>query len=259
MPELFNIVEHLSKSRKIRDGKFDEAIHEIISSASEAIKAQRVNAWLFVNNFSEIKCIGNYDASNHTSELSPNLKRIDMPNYFSLLTSREIVITDDTFNNPQTKELLDIYLKPLNIHSLMDIPIHIGGELVGLVCFENTKEARSWTEREQKFGLVIAQMISLAIETDAKQKAMAELEKALAEQKVLLQEVNHRVKNNLTIISSLINMQSEKAKDEYHSFLFQETRNRLMSIAAVHELLYQSKSYSEVNFKRYVSLIRYFI
>ncbi len=255
MPELFNIVEHLSKSRKIRDGKFNEAIHEIISSASSAINAQRVNAWLFVNNFSEIKCIGNYDASNHSSELFANLKKKDMPNYFSLLTSREIVITDDTFNNQQTIELLEIYLKPLDIHSLMDIPIHIGGELVGLVCFENTKEARSWTEREQKFGLVIAQMISLAIETDAKQKAKAELEKALAEQKVLLQEVNHRVKNNLTIISSLINMQSEKAKDEYHRFLFQETRNRLMSIAAVHELLYQSKSYSEVNFKKYLNLI----
>ncbi|MBK7183029.1 MAG: GAF domain-containing protein [Bacteroidetes bacterium] len=255
MPELFNIVEHLSKSRKIRDGKFNEAIFEIISTASAAIKTQRVNAWIFVNNFSEIKCIGNYDLLNPSLELSPNLTQKDLPNYFKLLTSREIVITNDTFKNKQAAELLDIYLKPLDVHSLMDIPIHIGGELVGLVCFENTKTARNWTEREQKFGLVIAQMISLAIETDAKQKAKLELEKALTEQKILLQEVNHRVKNNLAIISSLINMQSEKAQDEYHKFLFQETRNRLMSIAAVHELLYQSKSYSQVNFKKYLNLI----
>ena len=255
MPELFDIVEHLSKSRKIRDGNFDEAIYEILSSASLAIKTQRVNAWLLVNNHNELKCICNYDSANPNLPLAPNLPKTLIPKYFDLITRREIVLTNNALKNPQSSELSEIYLKPFNVHSLMDIPIHIGGELVGLVCFENTKKSRVWTEREQKFGLVIAQIISLAIETNAKQKAKLELEKALAEQKILLQEVNHRVKNNLAIISSLINMQAEKAQDKYHKNLFQETRNRLMSIAAVHELLYQSKSYSEVNFKKYLNQI----
>ena len=61
---------------------------------------------------------------------------------------------------------------------------------------------------------------------------------------ILLQEVNHRVKNNLSIVASLMNLQSEKSHDEYHKQLFMECRNRLESISSVHELVYKTKSYS---------------
>ena len=91
-------------------------------------------------------------------------------------------------------------------------------------------------------------MLSLAVETSERLKVKAQLELALSEQKVLLQEVHHRVKNNLTIISSLLNLQANKSKDEYHKKLFYESRDRLNSIATVHQLLYQSKSYFIVIF-----------
>jgi two-component sensor histidine kinase len=106
--------------------------------------------------------------------------------------------------------------------------------------------------RRKKFGLVISQMVSLALETNEKLKVTEELKHLINEQKVLLQEVHHRVKNNLTIVSSLLNLQSEKAKDDYHYNLFQEARSRVNSIATVHQLLYQSKSYSSINFKKYL-------
>jgi two-component sensor histidine kinase len=98
-------------------------------------------------------------------------------------------------------------------------------------------------------------MISLAIESNEKQNAWTKTEAALKEQKVLLQEVQHRVKNNLAIISSLVNLQSAKAKDKYHRELFQESKNRLDSIAKVHNLLYQSQSYTSVNLQRYFNEI----
>jgi len=53
----------------------------------------------------------------------------------------------------------------------------------------------------------------------------------------------------------LLNLQANKAKDEYHKKLFYESRDRLNSIATVHQLLYQSKSYSSVNFKHYLEEI----
>jgi GAF domain-containing protein len=59
--------------------------------------------------------------------------------YFDLLSSKEIVVANHALESDQTSELLESYLKFYNIHSLMDIPIHIGGELVGVVCFENTE------------------------------------------------------------------------------------------------------------------------
>jgi len=67
--------------------------------------------------------------------------------------------------------------------------------------------------------------------------------------------VHHRVKNNLSIVGSLMNLQAEKSTDDYHKQLFIECRNRLDSIAAVHELIYKAKSYSHLNFKEYLDQI----
>ncbi len=98
-------------------------------------------------------------------------------------------------------------------------------------------------------------MLSLTIESHNKQLAKKALELALEEQTILLQEVNHRVKNNLSIVASLMNLQSEKAHDDYHKQLFMECRNRLDSIASVHELIYKAKTYSHINFKEYLNQI----
>lgn len=248
-------IEHLSKSRKIRDGKLADAILEILVLASRAVNTERVNAWLFNEDHSVIECIGNFDAAENRLVEQEDLERIEMPKYFNLFETEMIITTSDAYNDPVTKELLEGYLKPNCIQSLMDIPIRIEGEIIGVVCFEHRNTIRVWNLQEQKFGLVIAQMISLALETSAKREARTKLEETLQEQKVLLKEVHHRVKNNFAIISSLLNLEANKATDDYNKSLFYESRNRLESIAAVHQLLYQSSSYKNVNFKDYLEKI----
>jgi two-component sensor histidine kinase len=178
-----------------------------------------------------------------------------MPLYFNLFETEKIIITRDSFTETKTAELFEFYLKPHDIQSLMDVPVRIEGEMIGVICFENVGAPREWTLQEQKYGLVAAQMLSLTIESHNKQLAKKALELALEEQTILLQEVNHRVKNNLSIVASLMNLQSEKSKDDYHKQLFMECRNRLDSIASVHELIYKAKSYSHINFKEYLNQI----
>ena len=248
-------IENLSKSRKIRDGRIDEAIYEILESSSRAMQTTRVNAWLFDDEKAQIQCIGNFDARENKLVLQTALPRIAMPMYFNLFETEKIIITSDAFNESKTAELLEIYLRPHDIQSLMDIPIRIEGEIIGVICFEHVASPREWTLQEQKYGLVAAQMLSLTIESHNKQKAKQELELALEEKNILLQEVNHRVKNNLSIVASLMNLQSEKSNDDYHKQLFMECRNRLDSIATVHELIYKAKSYSHINFKEYLNQI----
>ena len=64
MISFFEAIEQLSKSRKIRDGKLQDAIYEILETASLTIKTQRVNAWLYTVDYSEIHCIGNFTVIN---------------------------------------------------------------------------------------------------------------------------------------------------------------------------------------------------
>ena len=93
----------------------------------------------------------------------------------------------------------------------------------------------------------------LRLEVSERKHAEEQLKLSLKEKEVLLQEVHHRVKNNMQVISSLLNLQSRKIKDNNLRAMFQESQNRVRSIALVHETLYHMKGLSYINLKEYFS------
>ncbi len=97
---------------------------------------------------------------------------------------------------------------------------------------------------------VLLSGISLDI-SDRKQ-AETEIKESLREKEVLLQEIHHRVKNNLQVISSLLDLQSQRLKDTATLEMFQESQNRIKLMALVHETLYKSKDFAKINFSEYV-------
>ena len=78
------------------------------------------------------------------------------------------------------------------------------------------------------------------------------LKQALEDKDMLIKEVHHRVKNNLLIIQSLLNLQSMKIEDEDTKGLFLESQNRVKAMSMIHERLYQSSDLSSVDFPEYV-------
>jgi two-component sensor histidine kinase len=69
---------------------------------------------------------------------------------------------------------------------------------------------------------------------------------------ILLKEIHHRVKNNLQIVSSLLNLQSRSVSDTQTLDIMQESRSRIESIALIHEKLYQAQDLTQVNFADYI-------
>ncbi len=92
------------------------------------------------------------------------------------------------------------------------------------------------------------------LQQEIREKIQAEysVSQSLKEKEVLLQEIHHRVKNNMQIISSLLNLQARQIKDKEISGIFRICQNRIRSMALIHQKLYQSEDFSRIDFSGYI-------
>ena len=102
-------------------------------------------------------------------------------------------------------------------------------------------------EETEKKVLVVARDISRIKESNDMIKS------SLKEKETLLKEVHHRVKNNLAVVSSLLQLQATQTHSQQVSEALEEGINRIQSIAAVHEQLYQEELFSSIELKIYIN------
>jgi PAS domain S-box-containing protein len=98
----------------------------------------------------------------------------------------------------------------------------------------------------------VVEVSGIAHNITEKKHVQQRMELSLKEKEILLREVHHRVKNNMQVISSILNLQSAYVSDENTLTLLRESQNRIKTMAYIHESLYQNKSFSSVNFSDYV-------
>jgi PAS domain S-box-containing protein len=95
-------------------------------------------------------------------------------------------------------------------------------------------------------------LIGTHVDITDRKKAEERIRASLAEKEVLLKELHHRTKNNMQVISSLLNLQAMSIEDSWLQEAFEETRNRIKAMSLVHELLYKSKDISNLDVKEYI-------
>lgn len=178
------------------------------------------------------------------------------------------------YRNHETFAVTDIYtighqhchiqlLEQFQARAYAIAPIFSGDHLWGLLAIYQNAAPRLWEDWEVELLQQIASQLAIAIqqselyeqlqlELQERRQVEEQLRASLKEKEVLLQEVHHRVKNNIQLVSSLLNLQMDTIADPETLALFSESQQRVDAIALIHERLYRSANLAQINFAAYI-------
>lgn len=254
-PEI-NLLEELdnvSSIHHLNRDDIDALMLACAKKASQLFEIERVNAWLLNKNKDAIISIGEYDTRTKNFGKNTVIQASNCPNYFKAITKNKIILVENVYTNAATAELTDNYLHLNNIISLMDIPLRMNGELIGVLCLEKTGDSeRIFSKDEQTFALGLGFLISSSLEARKRRAAQHQLEKLLEEKELLIKEINHRVKNNFSILISLLRLSKNKKRKKNTEEFINDFEQRINAMLKIHEMLNASESYSEVNISFYL-------
>ncbi|MEA3146024.1 MAG: hypothetical protein QOI53_1491 [Verrucomicrobiota bacterium] len=145
----------------------DKALQKICSLTAATLDVARVSYWSLQENGSAIACellyLGN--SKRFDDQLKgTRLGASDYPAYFEGLRTERPIIASQALEHPATSGLTENYLKPLGISSMLDAPVWVRGEVVGILCLGHVGPARDWSAEEIDFVSALAALVSLALE-----------------------------------------------------------------------------------------------
>jgi two-component sensor histidine kinase len=158
--------------------------------------------------------------------------------HYVLRTSEHVLLSDAQAPN---EFAADPYVVRRRVRSALCVPLLKQAKLVGVLYLENNLTPHAFTPAR-------VAMLKLL----ASQAAMSLQNAALGEKEALLKEVHHRVKNNLQLITSLLNLQAARVADPAVAELFADSRNRVRAMALVHENLYRAGNLSRIPMDRHI-------
>lgn len=220
---LLGVSEDITESKKAEDNlrKSEEKYRSVVQNAADII--------MTVDKYGIINFINHARNAENTSQI-PGMS------IFNFVPQSNIELAHKQFNKlfetklPQRFETKGKHMDDSEAwYSINASPLFSGDEVIGV-----TMMIRDVTERKE---------------------AEEKIQHSLKEKEILLKEVHHRVKNNLQIILSILNLQNAHVSDKKTLGLLRDISNRIKAMSFIHELLYQARDFSKINFSEYISNI----
>ncbi len=175
-----------------------------------------------------------------------------LPEYQSIIKERsnkvfqneEVPFIDIKIRRPFDGKIIDIETKLSKIS-------YQGKDLLQVV-FRDISLQRKVLKMQLRAELAEESNLKLQEEIIKRKKTEKELIKSLEEKDILLKEVHHRVKNNMQIISSILNLQCNRMEKGEAKEILTNSRDRIRSMSLVHENLYRRKDFDKIDFKEYI-------
>ncbi|PKO34039.1 MAG: hypothetical protein CVU34_10400 [Betaproteobacteria bacterium HGW-Betaproteobacteria-7] len=185
--ELQEGVASLSRGAYFKEASLDMTLSLLTESAARVSGIERVSIWALTDEHRELRCLELFELSSARRSRDGVLYAEDYPAYFRALRDEVCVAADDAYLHPATAGFAGDYLPQHGITAILDTPIHIRGELQGVLCLEQVGIAQPWTPAHRLFAHAVANLVTLALVEYEAEEARRKASKADERLKVLFE------------------------------------------------------------------------
>ncbi len=159
------VVMELTRNNDIKTGNWNVSIEKVTSSITNQLQVSRCSIWIYNSKENFITCEKLYQHDKRSFESGTVLRGNDFPAYFRALASEETIVAKDAHTHQATSEFSEVYLKPLNIESLLDVPFFHEGKIIGVICCEHQHEQKDWLDEDIEFLKSCADLLAVSYNT----------------------------------------------------------------------------------------------
>ena len=184
------IFAKLQRSSALEQGDVQHGLRQLTEASAAALVIARSSVWTFSADRKQIRCLDLFEAATGTHSNGATLDSSSSPRYFAALQSELTIVAHDARNDARTNELEATYLAPHGIVAMLDAPIWLSGQLVGVVCHELVGDLpRVWAPWEELVASTIADFASIVLGAAERAAQARALERAANERERLLDSV----------------------------------------------------------------------
>jgi PAS domain S-box-containing protein len=166
----------LARDRQLAVLPREEALRRLTRSIAEATELPIVGFWRYTPEGDAIVLECGYMREQNEWSSGARLEKSAHPQYFSHLAHARLLAVGNCFTDPVMAEFIETYLRPYDVHALIDSPVFFDGAMVGILCLEATGASRDWSRDDKFFALSGADFVGRILEADARHQFEAQLE-----------------------------------------------------------------------------------
>lgn len=159
--KLNDVLVKQSHNRLFYNGNLSEAAKELTKEVTQSINVERCSVWLYNRDKTSIVCQQLYIKSEYTWYQGSELLEKDFRPYFDALKNNPVIVANNAEKHPSTSCFSEVYLKPLGIKSMLDVPILFKGDVIGVICIESLVK-KEWCEFEINFSKLLSSLYTFS-------------------------------------------------------------------------------------------------
>ncbi|MEO0986359.1 MAG: HAMP domain-containing protein, partial [Cyanobacteria bacterium J06639_14] len=169
-----DVLSDLARNEALIQGNAQGAATAFSEATVATLDIERVSVWLYKPEQGQVLCLSYYDRGGQPLA-GQSLPMEAAPMYIQSIANNQSLNIQDVRLHPEAQELIDSGYLDISTVSLLEVPIQVSGNFVGTVRCEHTGDPREWKPQEQTFVSSVANLISLALESEVLQDEVSHL------------------------------------------------------------------------------------